>query len=100
MFLSFYPNQRERCRASVWRRRAALGVVEERSRAGAFEQNSALALFAPARRVPQSRVEDPDDSGSAATPNACALQSLRLVPREPSAACPTAIPSVEIRNYA
>src|SRR5688500_15163691 len=45
MFYLFTPTQREWCRASVWHRGAALGVGEERSRAGAFEQNSALALF-------------------------------------------------------
>src|SRR5688572_2139062 len=45
MFLSFYPTPENGAGASVWRRGAALGVVEERSRAGAFEQNSALALF-------------------------------------------------------
>src|SRR5918993_3576863 len=45
---SSYPTQGNGAGASVWRRGAALGVVEERSRAGAFEQNSALALFCAA----------------------------------------------------
>ena len=43
--LIFLPQPKMNGAAQAFGDRAALGVVEERSRAGAFEQNSALALF-------------------------------------------------------